>query len=198
MGKPAHHRRNQMRMTAYNITKARIEFQKRLEYIEALQTETINLKVEILDLQVVQNSLKIENEYLKVENSELKLSLEDISNQENKHLEELESALQAQKEDLSKRHLVILKNYSEELESRYEERFTISLNHCKSQTSDLKRQIERQSVELEAARSTILSAGTRRPVYSPGRYSASSEEVLYSENDGRLRTSVMDRYFSPT
>lgn len=143
MGKPAYHRRNQMRMTAYNITKARIEFQKRTKYIEALQTETINLKIEILDLQVVRNSLKKENEDLKGENYELKLSLEDISNQENKHLEELESALQAQKEDLSKRHFIILKKYSEELESKYEERFTISLNQCKLQTSDLKRQIKK-------------------------------------------------------
>ena len=167
MGKPGQRRRDQIRMTAYNIAKSRIEFQNRTEYIETLQTETINLKLEILDLQVVQDTLKKENVDLKGENSEFKLSLEKL---ENKHCEDMKVTLQAQKDDLSKRHKMILKHYSEELEAKYKESFNITSNNCKSETSKLKTEIQRLSMELLSARRAILTAGVRRPIYSPGKY----------------------------
>ena len=98
----------------------------------------------------------IEINVLKVENARLRQEM-------SKHSEELLEALKAQKEDLSKKHTAILKNYSENLKLKYEENFNKSKHYFESQ-------IESLTMELQAAKRAILSVGTRRPVYSPGKY----------------------------
>ena len=140
-------------MKVYNITKARGESQMKDKYIESLHSETINLKVEILDLQVVNSKL---NEHLERLNVQQK--------------EDTKEKLEAQKEYLSTRHTAILTDFSEKLKLKYEQNFKRSTEHCKSETLSLKREIDRLSVELDSTRRTIRSVGTRRPVYSPGKY----------------------------
>ena len=46
----------------------------------------------------------------------------------------------------------------------------LSTNKCKSESSKLKLEIQRLSIELLAARRAILTAGVRKPIYSPGKY----------------------------
>ena len=76
----------------------------------------------------------------------------------------------AQKDYFSKKHIDILKYHSEKLKQKYEENFQQSLQAFELETSGLKIKIEKLSQELEMAKQIILSSGTRRPVYSPGKY----------------------------
>ena len=75
-----------------------------------------------------------------------------------------------QKDFFSKKHIQLLKIHSENLKQKYEEIFNRSVEAFKLETSALKLKIAKLSQELELAKQTILSSGTRRPVYSPGRY----------------------------
>ena len=75
----------------------------------------------------------------------------------------------------SKKHLEILRLHSEKLKEKYEENFNKSLKSFESETLGLKRKIEKLSQELGVAKQTILLSATRRPVYSPGNYAASSD-----------------------
>ena len=59
---------------------------------------------------------------------------------------------------------------SEKLKEKYEANFNQSLRCFESQTSTLKSRIKTLTEELEMAKLAILSVGTRKPVYSPGKY----------------------------
>ena len=76
-----------------------------------------------------------------------------------------------QKEYFFKKHIDILKHHGEKMKQQYEQNFNESVKRFESETSGLKMQIERLSLNLEAAKKQLLLAGKRRPVYSPGKYS---------------------------
>ena len=86
---------------------------------------------------------------------------------------------------MSTRHTAILTDFYEKLTLKYEQNFKRSTEHCKSETLSLKREIDRLSVELDSTRRTIRSVGTRRPVYSPGKYTDTK-----IDNVARLPNSV--------
>ena len=89
--------------------------------------------------------------------------------------QEVDKALSAQKDFYNKKHFEIMKNHSEKLKVRYEENFNKSLKHFDFETTGLKMQILKLSQELEVAKRAVLSSAIRRPVYSPGKYAASSD-----------------------
>ena len=140
-------------MKLYNFAKSGGVLQKKNDCIVALQIETVSLKADILDLQV--------------DHGKLILYIESIKNQQKEAIKE---RLEAQREHLSIRHTAILTNYSEKLKLKYEQNFNESFDHFKSENLSLKSEVDRLSLELDLARSAIRSAGTRRPVYSPGKY----------------------------
>ena len=78
--------------------------------------------------------------------------------------------MRVQKEALSIKHKEIWAIYSEKLKEKYEANFNQSLRYFESQTSTLKSRIKTLTEELEMAKLAILSVGTRKPVYSPGKY----------------------------
>ena len=82
----------------------------------------------------------------------------------------MEEALSAQKEYFSKKHIDILKNHSEKLKQKYEQNFIESLKNNESETSGLKLQIEKLTLDLKIAKQKLICSGQRRPVYSPGKY----------------------------
>ena len=99
------------------------------------------------------DSLKLQNENLRANYSQ-----------------EVEKALAAQRDFFSKKHLQLLKNHTEKLKEKYEENFNKSLEYFELEKSGLKNRIVNLSQELEVAKQALLSSGTRRPIYSPGKY----------------------------
>ena len=113
----------------------------------------------LLNFHMIKNKQKVES--LKLQNKNL---LTDYS-------QKVEKAFSDQREFFSKKHIQLLKNHSEKLKVKYEENFNKSVECFQLEITGLKNQILNISRELEVAKQALISSGTRRPVYSPGKYS---------------------------
>ena len=120
MGKAGQIRRSRLRMTSFNIEKA-----KQLENI---------LKETILS----------------------------------KCSKEMDKALEKQKEYYAERHHLILKQHSERLKHKYEENFNNAIDFYIAEIESLK-------LKLFTQKQKYLVSHKVKPVYSPGRYEASSD-----------------------
>jgi len=193
MGKLSLQRYNRKRMTKYNnakgLEKYIVEQQENISFIDKLKEENEKvtqelesvkkessqilqekrrqidlIKGEVLDLKQANYKLKSELENIKIETSHFKDNFKlDFS-------QKMDEALSSQKNHLNKKHIQILEKYSEDLAEKYRKQFNETSKLCESDTLKLKDQIKMLSLELEATKQALLSAGRRKPVYSPGKY----------------------------
>ena len=165
---------------ARNLMKLRVFNNAKKSHLETQQ----HFKQENLNIKVENSCLKIEMETINYQlNQERKNKVSFKENLRKKCSQEMEAALSSQKDYFSKKHIKILKHHSEKLKEKYERNFNESLNSFKLETSDLKIQIEKLSLELEVSKRAILSAGTRRPVQCTRQEStAKMDDSIYSLN----------------
>ena len=80
----------------------------------------------------------------------------------------MNTALKKQKEFYTERHRLILQKHSDLLKVKYEENFNNSVDFYKAEIETLK-------LQLITEKQKFLLSHKVKPVYSPGRYAASSD-----------------------
>ena len=108
-----------------------------------------------------------ENLELSKENKIIRNEAENTSSRKDKEKEE---ALVNQKDYFSMKHDEILKSYAEKLKLKYDQSFQASLKHFQLENSQLKKQITKLSQDLKDTKQALLRSASRKPVYSPGKY----------------------------
>ena len=85
-----------------------------------------------------------------------------------------ENALILQKHELNEKHKIILREYSENLKIKYKINFDNAIKSYKNEIASLKN-------KLAEEKSSRLALSTRRPIYSPGRYTDPADLSLKGE-----------------
>lgn len=176
MGKLGQQRRSRIRMTNYNISKAREIQDIKLNKIEMLEHEIVKI---MQDNKVLSSNcatekekcLKIEQENIDFKSKIFKLEckifkLESTTSNTILVKQQVDQALLAQKERHNIRHESIVKLLQERNQTKID---SLSESY-QSQIDELVSRLNTLSEELSIARQCLLKSNIRKPIFSPGRY----------------------------